>query len=281
MADITKPILLDETGQAIRAAILEVRDAVLNQGGGGYTEDDLQAKYDEGVQAEYDRFWNALQHNGSRTAYTNAFYNWWLDTDLFKPKYTFAPTVASGMFHMSELPSADAEPIDVIQLEQADKTVFDFSACTNMASVFRTNIFKTLNVVDFSSATNVGYCFYLGDKTYVAGAKLTRIEHLISTATVNFDNGVFGYQSNIEYIGFEGVIAKSVVNLKWSPKLNKESIIKLFSVLSETATGGSVSLAKEAVNTAFETAAGAANGSTSAEWTALTATRSNWTINLV
>lgn len=50
MAEITKPILLDETGQAIRAAILEVRDAVLNQGGGGYTEDDLQAKYDEGLQ---------------------------------------------------------------------------------------------------------------------------------------------------------------------------------------------------------------------------------------
>lgn len=35
MADITKPILLDETGQEIKNALFEIRDAVQNQSGGG------------------------------------------------------------------------------------------------------------------------------------------------------------------------------------------------------------------------------------------------------
>ena len=42
MADITKPILLDETGQAIKNAILEVKTAIesQNSGGGGGGEAD-------------------------------------------------------------------------------------------------------------------------------------------------------------------------------------------------------------------------------------------------
>lgn len=39
MADITKPILLDETGQAIKNAILEVKTAIENQSGGGEEAD--------------------------------------------------------------------------------------------------------------------------------------------------------------------------------------------------------------------------------------------------
>lgn len=235
----------------------------------------------EGKQSEYNRLWDAFQHNGSRVAYTNAFYNWRLDADLFKPKYTFAPTVSSGMFHLSELPGKDAESIDVIRMEEEGEPVFDFSACANMASAFRTNVFKTLSVIDLSSATNIDYCFYLGDKTYIGGAQLTRIDRLISAEKTNFTNSVFSYQENIEYIGFEGVIAKTVVNLKWSAKLNEQSIIKLFGVLSGAAVGGSVSLSKTAVNTAFETAAGAADGASSTQWAALVNTKSNWTINLV
>lgn len=37
MADITKPILLDETGQQIKNALLEIKAAIQSQGGGGIT----------------------------------------------------------------------------------------------------------------------------------------------------------------------------------------------------------------------------------------------------
>lgn len=35
MADITKPILLDETGQEIKNVLLEIKAAIQGQGGGG------------------------------------------------------------------------------------------------------------------------------------------------------------------------------------------------------------------------------------------------------
>lgn len=37
MADITKPILLDETGQEIKNVLLDIKAAIQNQGGGGIT----------------------------------------------------------------------------------------------------------------------------------------------------------------------------------------------------------------------------------------------------
>ena len=37
MADITKPILLDETGQEIKNVLLEIKAAIQGQGGGGIT----------------------------------------------------------------------------------------------------------------------------------------------------------------------------------------------------------------------------------------------------
>lgn len=35
MADITKPILLDETGQEIKQVLIEIKAAIQNQSGGG------------------------------------------------------------------------------------------------------------------------------------------------------------------------------------------------------------------------------------------------------
>ena len=46
MADITKPILLDETGQEIKNVLREIKDAILEQGGGNVT-------YPNGDEVEY------------------------------------------------------------------------------------------------------------------------------------------------------------------------------------------------------------------------------------
>ena len=51
-------------------------------------------------------------------------------------------------------------------------------------------------------------------------------------------------------------------------------------ILSDTASGKTLTLSLTAVNNAFETSAGAKDGSTSAEWTALVDAKTNWTITL-
>ena len=58
------------------------------------------------------------------------------------------------------------------------------------------------------------------------------------------------------------------------------AVINIFSVLSTDSTGKTLSLSLGAVDTAFETAEGLGDGSTSAEWLALRATKENWTITL-
>lgn len=64
---------------------------------------------------------------------------------------------------------------------------------------------------------------------------------------------------------------KDPLDLHWSTKLNKASITSVINALSTTTSGLSVTFSQTAVNNAF----------TSDEWSALIATKQNWTISLV
>lgn len=101
----------------------------------------------------------------------------------------------------------------------------------------------------------------------------------IQNTSYNVSNA-FTNCTALENITFEGEIIVSGMTLQYSKLLSKESIISLINALSATTTGRKVTLSKTAVNNAFETSEGAADGSTSAEWLELIATKSNWTISL-
>lgn len=61
---------------------------------------------------------------------------------------------------------------------------------------------------------------------------------------------------------------------------SKASILSIFDCLADDVSDKAMLLSLDAVNTAFETSEGAADGSTSAEWTALVESKPNWTISL-
>lgn len=81
-------------------------------------------------------------------------------------------------------------------------------------------------------------------------------------------------------VHFKGTLSQSI-RMRYSSNLSKDSINSLMACLSAEATGKTITLSQTAVNTAFETSEGAADGSTSAEWLALVEAHSNWTISLV
>ena len=83
----------------------------------------------------------------------------------------------------------------------------------------------------------------------------------------------------LESVTFAGTIANSLP-IAESTLLNKESILSIFSCLSNSATSKTLTLSKTAVNNAFETESGLADGSTGEEWLNLVATKPNWTISL-
>ena len=103
----------------------------------------------------------------------------------------------------------------------------------------------------------------------------------VCSETTPFSSDMFGCAREYEYIGFEGTIGKGGLDLHWSTKLNKESLTSIINALSSDTTGLSITLSLTAVNNAFETSEGAADGSTSTEWINLIGDKSNWSISLL
>jgi hypothetical protein len=48
---------------------------------------EINTVYEQGKQAEYDRFWDEYQNSGSRQEYNNAFRNSMWNDETYKPKY--------------------------------------------------------------------------------------------------------------------------------------------------------------------------------------------------
>lgn len=128
--------------------------------------------------------------------------------------------------------------------------------------------------IDISQSSNTTQIFSMNE-SLVTIRKL-----IVSEKTILGGNNLFYYCKALENVVFEGVIGSNV-DLQWPTKLTKASITNIINTLSTTKSGLTVTLSKVAVDNAFATSAGAANGSTSEEWLNLIATKNNWTISLV
>lgn len=93
-------------------------------------------------------------------------------------------------------------------------------------------------------------------------------------------NAWFQACSALEELYLSGTLAVNGFDAHWSTLLNHDSIGSIITTLSTTTTGLTVTLSLTAVNNAFETSEGVADGSTSEEWLNLVATRENWTVAL-
>ena len=114
--------------------------------------------------------------------------------------------------------------------------------------------------------------------TFAACLYLKRIRKLIVAETTQYSYN-FGSCNSLEEITFEGIIGNNI-NFAPCKKLNKASITSIITHLSSTTSGKTLTLSKTAVNKAFATTEGGTDGSSSDEWAALIATKTNWTITL-
>ena len=234
---------------------------------GGYTEEELQAKYDEGVQAEYDRFWNAVQHNGTPCNYNNAFSGVVWNKDSFKPKYKITPSThtqsAREMFQYFNFGEMVVE-----NMAELTYDMMDMSECTNNSQVhamFQNATFKRIEIdlSGVSGALNNLFQCNNGGRIYNIRAKIN----------ASAFNNCFSNATMLETLILEegSTIGGSGFNVQWSTNLSKDSITSIVNALSSATSGLAVILSKTAVDTAF----------TAAEWSALAGKKLNWTINLV
>ena len=224
--------------------------------------------YESGKKDAYDTFWDAFQDNGNRTDYNYAFCNtYWNETTL-KPKYDIIPTSAACMFKNNK-----GIKENISDYFERLGVKLDFSKCTNLNETFAQPGIVGVGTIDTRSCSNIGMVF-------TWNSTIEEIRNLIlkDDGSQGINSYCFTGVNNLKTINITGTIG---VNVSFpSTVLTRESITSIINALSSTATGKTLTLYRDAVNSAFETSTGAKNGSTSDEWLALTGTKSNWTITL-
>ena len=261
----------DASGAAITGTIPNY-DGSITEG----AVEGAQAKYNEGVeagrQAEHDAFWDAYQDKGERTNYTGAFRGSGWNDKTFTPKYNIIANSGYNMFNGCKIS-------DLKMILDERGLMLDTSKATNLGGLFALDsgidyVLIRLPEISAVSSPSLNYAFQ-------RRCGLVSIDKLIlSNELAHTFTSTFLMTSALTNLTIEGTIGQNGLNLSWSP-LNKASLISIVNALSDTTTGLTVTLRLSAVNTAFETVEGLADGSTSDEWTALAATKSNWTINLI
>lgn len=218
---------------------------------------------DTGYRGYYDEFWDNYQDNGNRKDYAGAFSGRGWNATTFKPKYDI---IVSGsarcMFYAGGR----------IDFSKANVKI-DFSKCDNFNSTFMSGVRYIDLDIDVSGREkeidlNNTFSYYT----------VTRIKKLIVDEKVKYTN-TFTEAADLEELYVEGTIGNTI-SIRWSKKLNRASIESIVNALSPNTSGLTVTFSRTAVNKAFETSEGLADGSSSAEWLALVATKPNWTISL-
>ena len=220
----------------------------------------------EGKKTAYDEFWDAYQQNGNRENYGNAFAGVGWNAQTFRPKYDIKPINAGSMFH-----TCYAE-VDLVERLNECGVTLDFSECTNLQMAFQGARCSRIGIVDARKTTSLS-------QTFAYSGYIETIEKVICNESTPFASTTFGSDYNLKKLIIEGTIGVAF-DVKGCLRLNKDSHISIVNALSTTKSGLTATFSKQAVNKAFETGEGKADGSTSSEWLALVATKPNWTISL-
>lgn len=149
--------------------------------------------------------------------------------------------------------------------------------CSTESSEAGRSLFDT-NTVITDTKVPITVLGSSANRMFGSANELVTVRELNVHEGVGFTNTFQGCY-NLKNLTISGTVGQSV-DLHYSQQLTKASILSVMEALSTTASGQSVSFYAKAVDGGFETSPGAKDGSTSAEWTALVATRPNWTISL-
>jgi hypothetical protein len=239
---------------------------------------DLDEVFEAGKQAEYDAFWDAFQENGKRNRYNYGFSRF--PADAFYPKYDIVPRENNWMFEAfnpSVVFNDPKPPLDLAaRLEECGvKLIMDGGNAGN-GVMYYAGVFLNANISTtppFDVVAGSAGDMFKGCKSLHTIGKLN-----VTKDSISFDYA-FDNCTALENIEFSGSVGQSL-DFRWSALLTKASIESIINVLSTSATGKTATFSQTAVNNAFATSTGAGDGSTSAEWTALKNTRTNWTIAL-
>lgn len=223
----------------------------------------LPAVYAAGRTAEWDAFWEIYQEQGQRTDYSTAFSGIGWEKENFHPRYPVKVVNGYMLFRNNEHLNAAMLAQASLDFRGCETLQYGFMSCTALEGIDNVSVSR-----------NADSCF-LG---------CSRLHAVTNFGLPTAENGVvsnlFWNCPALEHLTLIGTLRQGNLGLQKSTKLDRESIVGLIGALSDAVTGQTLTLSKMAVDKAFETAAGAADGSASAAWTELLATKPHWEVTL-
>ena len=192
-----------------------------------------------GEKKERDRFWDTYQQNGTRTDYEYAFSgDGWTD-ELFKPKYPFLNVRSPYMMFMC---ARRLTYIPAIEFSPYASYGTMFRGCKSLVTIEKLKFTWTLKIVE-------DYNLRIGSDSFRDCLELQNLT-------------------------IEGTLLRGGLDLQWSTKLSRDSIISIITALDGDVSNQTITLSLTSVDNAFD------GGSTGYDWLNLIATKSNWTISL-
>lgn len=216
-----------------------------------------------GMNEEYNRFWNGVFSGGNwQSKFVGSTWN----DKTFRPNQDIKPTgSANNLFDLCEI-------TDMCKILNDCGVVLDTSGITVRSdNMFNYAIYLT--TVPYLDLRNANYSSGILRNLFSNCYELKSIEgiHLAEDGSQVLGLYAFNQCKKLEEVRFYGTIGSNGIDFQHSTKLSRASIESIINALSSTTSGLTVTFSKTAVNNAF----------TTAEWNALAATKSNWTISLV
>ena len=225
------------------------------------TELGYNNRYSEGWLAQYDRFWDEFQQNGTRVDYRNAFAGFGWTKENFIPKHDIVPEHGYMMFYTSNMNIDLAEHLADIGV------ILDTSTATTLQYGFSNTLFTRIGTVSCVNCTTAAST----ESMFRGSTALVTIDCVISGENTVFNKNAFNGCTALVNITFSGVITSNDLNLSQSSKLARDSIISCFNCLSDKTTDTS--------GTEWKVTIGATNMAKLTESDKAIATQKGWVID--
>lgn len=183
--------------------------------------------FNSGARSEYNRLWDALQKNGTRTDYQAAFSGWTAET--FKPKYDIRPKRMNYMFYNN----AAYKTLFIEDFVEHCKNcgiVFDTSQCANFGMSLGLLFTRRMGVLDFSSMRNSSQ---QNDIWYGNGGYLQTIDELIMSELTELSATSFKSLTGLINMTVTGVIGKNNFNVSYCTQLTSDSLMSIINALKD------------------------------------------------
>lgn len=197
--------------------------------------------YEAGKDTEHKAFWDSFVPNSSigYAPYRFAGAGW--NNENFRPnKNLIFRDSVNGLFREGNITNLKE------CLNSCDVTL-DLSRATNLNYAFAYGSHKYLPKISVVSARNNIQSTFSGTSS---SSYLIWIDEVEVAETSTFSKS-FDYCKNLEHAIFTGVLATNGLDLHWSTKLDKESLVSIIKCLKPGTESRTVSLSLTAVNNAF------------------------------